>query len=444
LTRRQFLVLILPLLAVLVGFAVLMAVEHEGPPGAPPWDADFLRYVRAKMGRDFVWGTTDEKRAREAYFNALNEYVRTFDGYAEVVPPWAVAESREESSGQYFGIGIRIDAQRPPDGRPRESLQIIGVKPGGPADDAGVEVGDRIVAIEGTALTELEADLETVIRGPEGTTVRLRIRREDQLLEVDVERARIDIGSVFGMRFLDEERRIGYVRIGKFEASTARDLRAKIEELMEQGLKALVLDLRHNPGGLLEPALEIADLFLPAGIIMRQRGRTEDSTATYRASADKTISAAMPLAVLINRHSASASEILAGALQDHRRAVIVGERSWGKFLVQIVEAVETDFGTALFKRTTSVYETPLGHHYQRAPDAKGIDPLAGILPDVFVPLADETLVKLHAVFEYEWMADWNPEGEPPHREQVDPHVAAAVAVLRGEIYYPEMPPRPKE
>jgi carboxyl-terminal processing protease len=222
-----------------------------------------------------------------------------------------------------------------------------------------------------------------------------------------------------------------------------RDLREQAEKLLEEGMRGLVLDLRGNRGGLLDQAVEVADLFLDEGIIVRQRGRLREFTDLREARAEGTLSARLPLAVLINGESASASEILAAALRDHRRAVLVGERSYGKFLVQIVEEVPMEIGAALFKRTTSIYETPLGHHYQRAPRRNGDDPLAGIAPDLYVPLDKNELKQLRSRFVREYYADWNPDA-PPGEAFEDRQLAAARALLRGETYYPRMAPGPKE
>jgi len=438
----------MPLLAVLIGFVVLIAVEHSGRRGAPPWDQEFFRHVRERMAEDFVWGMGDDGQAWEAYFEALNAWVRTYDRFAEIVPPWDVERAREDSSGQYMGIGIRIEEPGEP---PIESILIIGVKPGGPAAEAGIVVGEEIVAVGDKRVAELglAADhlrpMQQAIRGPEGTTVRLGVRVPVTGMEraVDVNRAQIDSGSIFAARLVDTEPPIGYVRLAGFQASTARDLREQVEKLLEEGMRGLVLDLRSNRGGLLDQAVEVADLFLDQGVIVRQRGRLREFTDRREAQADGTLSATLPLAVLIDGEAASASEILAAALRDHRRAVLVGERSYGKFLVQIVEEVPMDVGVALFKRTTSIYETPLGHHYQRAPLRNGDDPLAGIAPDLYVPLSKDERNQLHARFLHEYYADWNPQAQPGEPFE-DRQLAAARALLRGETYYPRMAPAPKE
>jgi len=444
LTRRQFIALLLPLLAVLGAFTVLLALERSGVPGAPPWDDRFAQYVRDRMTQDFVSGTGDARRQWEAYFNGLNAYVQSYDAYAQIVPPWQVEESREHSSGQYGGIGVRIEDLRAREG-PEAGVRVIGVKPGGPAATAGIVVGDVIIGVDGGPLPERSTDaladtLQDAIRGPEGTAVILRVRGPDGAeRDARVVRSQIDTGSVLGARLVDPAAGIGYVRISAFQARTAEDLRAALTRLAAGGMKALILDLRNNAGGLMDQAVAVADLFLDDGVILRQRGRSREYTEVYHATAKGTWNAELPLAVLVNEGSASASEILAGALQDHRRAVLVGTRTHGKFLVQVVEAVPTDAGTVLFKRTTSIYETPLGHHYPRRAPGAHEDPLAGIAPDLQVTATRAERESLREVFLDEFYADWNPDREPDVKDFADPQLAAARALLAGEAFCPRLP-----
>ena len=184
----------------------------------------------------------------------------------------------------------------------------------------------------------------------------------------------------------------------------------------------------------------MADALIDRGTIVSVRARDEDLNETIRATETGTVTADLPVAVLINRLSASASEVLAGALQDHRRAILIGERSWGKFLVQTVQPLVMQQGTALFKRTTAIYETPLGHNYQRRRLPNRHDPLAGIAPDLYISIDDrEEMRKLLDIFENELLAAWNPKRPPVHPEFIDRALEAAIAVLKGETYYPKLP-----
>jgi len=448
-TRRQFLGLVMPLLAVLVGFVALSVGERVGGAGMPPWDEGFSHYVRRTFAREFVSGVGDERQAAEAYFNALQAWVRTWDNYADIVPPWEVEARRERSSGQYHGIGIRIEYVT--EGPRVVGIDITGVAPGGPAEQVGLQVGDRIVRVGGRPVGEIfEAladdpdapGLEVLIRGPKGTEVELSVRAPDGTeRDVGVRRDDVDHGSVFGLRMLDAQRGIGYARVSNFHMSTSEELERGVAALVEQGLHALVLDLRDNSGGILPEAIEVADLFLDKGRIVTVRGRGAQTSETHDATA-RTPFRDLQLAVLINRASASASEVLAGALQDHARATMVGERSYGKFLVQTVEEFETRFGPALFKRTTAIYETPHGHFYPRmnpAPDAPP-EPLAGIRPDLYVPMSAAELHELRRkIFDSEIWQAWNPALQVPYDGFVDAPLQAALALLRGESYEPRIP-----
>lgn len=445
-TRRQFLALIVPLLAVLLGLIATFVIDSRGGFGAPPWDDDFATRVRASMAQEFVWGVYDkgDRKIWEANFNALNAWVKTFDLYAEIVPPWDVAKSKERSSGQYVGIGIRIERPTSRNG-PLESVRITGVQPHGPAADANVQIGDLIVGVDGRPVPEIcpagdDAPLQEAIRGLPGETVVLRLRGPDGAeRDASVVRAKIDSGSVFGAEILDAKHGIGYLHIEAFQASTAAEFRKRANELLAKGMRSLIIDLRLDGGGLLDQAVDIADALLSEGVIVRQLGRRAEFSETYKAVPGNDLPATLAVAVLVDGRTASASEILASALQDHRRAVIVGERTYGKFLVQVVQEVDTEAGVALFKRTTSIYETPNGHNYART---SRDDPLAGIVPDLFVPSSEADARNLYEIFVNMSYAEWNPDQKPVHEDFVDHQLEAALAVLRGEAYCP--PLRPEE
>ena len=443
-TRRQFLALMAPLLAVMIGFLALFWLERSGRSGAAPWDDDFFLDVRRTMADEFVWGVPDGEEGWGHYFRAVNAWLRGIDPYARVTPPWQVAASREQSSGRYGGIGIRpevVSGDEAP-----ESVGIVGVKPGGPAAEAGVVVGDRIVAVEGRevpaiwgtdGVSEGSVRLADAIRGEPGTRVSLKLRNAaGDERSVLVSRRRIDKGTVFGTEMIDDEHKIGYVRVEGFQADTSRELRAEIDTLLEDGMRALVLDLRDNAGGYLDQAVAVADTFLSKGVIVRQRGRRAEFTQTYEATSEGTIDPSIALAVITDRGSASASEVLAGALRDHGRAVLIGERTYGKFLVQVVEEMPTAAGPALFTRTTSVYETPSAHQYQRRGRT---DPLAGIEPDVRVLLTQEERARLADVYQHQVYERWNPGLVPDYGEFVDRQLQAAVRVLAGETVTPRIP-----
>ncbi len=288
---------------------------------------------------------------------------------------------------EFAGIGIRLDMTAT-DGR----LTILSPIFGSPAFKAGLRAGDQIEAINGESTRDLSMD-DAVrrLRGPTGQAVTLLVLHpgEKTPVEISVVRGRIQVESVVGDYRLPDgawsfvlaaDPQIGYVRINTFGARTVEELRGALEAIEKAGCRALVLDLRDNAGGLLTAGIEVADLFLESGVIMTTRGRAGDVLDTYEAHSGGMLTG-WPLAVIVNRYSASASEIVAAALQDHGRAVVVGERTWGKGTVQNVLKVEG--GRALLRLTTAAYWRPSGRNIHRRRDAPptevwGVDPDPGL------------------------------------------------------------------
>jgi carboxyl-terminal processing protease len=358
-----------------------------------------------------------------------------------VTPPWDYEAERQQTSGLYGGIGVLTSGT--PEPGPGAVMRISGLKPDGPAAKAGLLLGEEILAVGGVTIAQLLAGgtkgaIENAIRGPEGTEVLLSVRsRTGAVRDVSIRRAAISSGSVFGARFVDAERKIGYVRIQNFHLDTGRDFRLRVKELLDQGMRALVLDLRANNGGLLPQALDVANALVASGTLVRMRGRTAYHTEVHDARPEEVIAPDLPVAVLVDRRSASASEVLAGALQDHRRGVIVGEPTYGKFKVQTVRNVLTEAGTAVLKLTTSLYETPNGTSHQRF--SHGSDPLAGLRPDLTLYVPDDERAGIDGVFAGQVHSDWMLETRPEPAGTADRTLDAAVALLRGEPYFPELP-----
>ena len=276
----------------------------------------------------------------------------------------------EQSRGNYEGIGVEI--QRVPDG----SLRVIAPIDDTPAARAGIKSGDLIVAVDGVPLTPADEDA-TSLRGKAGTTLELTVLREgaSEPLTIKVERQTIKIASV-RTRMLEPG--YGYVRVSAFQADTAAEFERQLDSLSQQSggkLKGLVLDLRSNPGGLLTAAVQIADALLEEGTIVTTRGRIAISDAVFGATPGDRSSGA-PIVVLVDTGSASASEVLAGALADNHRAVVMGSRTFGKGSVQTL--LPLDNGDSV-KLTTARYYTPSG---------KSIQAL-GIVPDVLLRAENE-------------------------------------------------------
>ncbi len=312
----------------------------------------------------------DQSTYEELVEGALKGMLQSLDPHSQFMDKEAFKAMREETAGQFGGLGITI-------GIKDTMLTVIAPMEGTPAFRAGLLSGDKIMEIDGDATEGISLeDAVKKLRGEPGTKVVIKVfRPKIQLLkEFELERAVINVPSIKDARVLDGG--IGYVRMLQFGESTADDLQAALDTLEEQGARALVLDLRSNPGGLLTAAVEVAQKFLRRGdLVVFTRGRDNRMERSYRARARDTFPR-VPMAVLINGFSASASEIVAGALQDNQRAILVGEKSFGKGSVQSV--LPQDGGTAI-RLTTAKYYTPS----ERVIHDNGIE------PDIVVPMSAE-------------------------------------------------------
>jgi carboxyl-terminal processing protease len=271
---------------------------------------------------------------------------------------------REGTSGEFGGLGIEVSME---DG----FVKVVSPIDDTPAARAGIEAGDLIVRLDDAPVKGMSlSDAVKIMRGKKGTKIMLTIIRdgEEKPLKISITRAVIQVTAVRG-RELDPG--YGYVRIAQFQVNTGRKLREEVDKLKaanDGNLKGLVLDLRNNPGGVLTAAVSVSDAFITKGLIVYTEGRTADSEQKFNASPDDLLGGS-PIVVLVNGGSASASEIVAGALQDHNRAIIMGSKTFGKGSVQTVLPMKSD---AALKLTTARYYTPNGHSIQAR----------GIIPDI--------------------------------------------------------------
>lgn len=338
--------------------------------------------VLAEILDNYVY-PADMEQAVEA---ALRGIMSTLDRNSSFVSATEFKSMQEDTRGNFDGIGVRIQFH--------ESGNIVVRQPipNAPASKAGMKVGDFIVEVDGV---DVVADIESMsprealtsvserIKGPRGTMVNITISREiekggdRERLNFDVKRGRIPLVSIVEARMLDHG--VGYVRISDFKRNTARDLKKQIKEFEKDHLSALILDLRWNPGGLLNSSREVSELFLPKkSLVTYTRGRELDDgryrdEISFHTEKHPLIPETMPLIVLVNGGSASSSEIVTGALQFHKRAVIIGEKTFGKGSVQTVIPLSAPPGSAL-RLTTALYYTPADVTIDQV----------GILPDIEV------------------------------------------------------------
>lgn len=290
-------------------------------------------------------------------YASIHGMLSRLDPHTAFLEPEDYAAMKEKQQGSFFGLGIQIQKRM---GR----ITVIAPMEGTPAYKLGIRAGDVITHIEDEEIREDASTDEVVrkLRGPKGTQVTITIRRMgiDEPIRMTITRAEIPTLSVPYAFLLGPD--VGYILLRDFTHTSSRELSAALEKLTKQGMKKLLLDLRGNPGGVLEQAVDVADIFLPKGSkIVYTRGRTPSSSQEFYAPGEgKRLDD--PLIVLINRGSASASEIVAGAIQDHDRGLLIGQRTWGKGLVQSVYSLPYGAGLAL---TTARYYTPSGRWIQR-------------------------------------------------------------------------------
>jgi carboxyl-terminal processing protease len=289
-------------------------------------------------------------------YGAINGMLQTLDPHSSFMDPRTYAQMRERQEGRYYGLGLTIVVV---DG----DVTVLRVFEGSPAYSKGIRRGDVIARIENDDAKGWTSDQAVRrLKGPKGTFVKIGVRRKglDDLIPMEVMRDEITIPAVTAHFMINKD--TGYVRIDDFAEHTEEELSGALTDMQRKGMKRLVLDLRNNPGGQLDQAIRMVNLFVKKGsMIVYTRGRVTNSDQDYRATDDGDFQD-IPMMVLVNRNSASASEIVSGALQDHDRALVVGETTFGKALVQSVYRVSHGAGLAL---TTARYFTPSGRMIQR-------------------------------------------------------------------------------
>jgi carboxyl-terminal processing protease len=354
-------------------------VIADKPESDLPWqDARMLADVLERVKHDYVNPVDDHQLLQ----SAIRGMVSSLDPYSAYLDGDEYEEVKISSSGQYSGVGIEVSMED-------EEVVVVSPFEGSPAAAAGIRSGDVIATIDGIPVnTTTLADTIGRMRGMEGTSVKIGILREGNAepLQFTLKRSRVELRSVKSELL---EPGIGYVRISQFSETTGDDVDAALKDMHRRNgppLKGLVLDLRNNPGGVLEAAVSVSDVFLDTGVIVTAKGRTPESKFEMDATPGDALNGA-PIVTLINGGSASAAEIVAGALKDNHRAKLMGRTTFGKGSVQTVIPIG---GDRAIKLTTSLYYTPSGisiNHRGIAPDIElERDPKAGAAAPADAPL----------------------------------------------------------
>jgi len=381
--------------------------------------SDALTFIR----QNYV----DEVKAKDLIYGALKGMLASLDPYSQFMDPESFKEIRVETKGEFGGLGIEISIK---DGL----LTIISPLEDTPAHKAGIKAGDRIVKIDGELTKDITLlDAVKKLRGRPGTDVTVTILREDEkrVFDLKVTRAVIKIESIKDAMIL--ENNIGYIRLTEFQERSPRDLEEALKKLKSDGMDSLILDLRNNPGGLLDVAVKVADKFIEKGKdIVITKGRAKDMETTYAAKEKPQND--FPLVVLVNGGSASASEIVAGAIQDNKRGIIVGTKTFGKGSVQTVIPLKDE---SALRITTAKYFTPSGRVIHDE----------GIIPDVVVEyrqldIKDKAQKKVEEVFEQvedkKEEKEEEKENKNRYKKENDNQLLRAIDILKAIKVYERM------
>jgi len=366
----------------------------------------------------------EDAKSKDLIYGAMKGMLASLDPYSQFMDPDMYQEMKIETEGEFGGIGIVITIKD-------NLLTIISPIDDTPAHEVGLQAGDKIVKIEDEITRDLTL-IEAVkkLRGKPGTDVHVTILREEErkLLDFTITRSIIKIESIKKVEIIEDG--IGYIRLIEFQENTHKDLEIGLRKLEKEGMKGFVLDLRNNPGGLLDSAVNVAEKFLEEDkVVVSTKGRVESQNFVFKSKGRKK-HLDYPMVILVNSGSASASEIVAGAIQDYKRGIIMGTKSFGKGSVQTV--VPLSDGSAV-RLTTSKYFTPNGRSIHGE----------GIMPDIEVeykkkPKVEEKEEDNLAVFdELQEKKEDKEDEEEKEKTEYDNQILSAVDVLKGIIIYSE-------
>jgi carboxyl-terminal processing protease len=409
----------------LIGARIYYTAQAAEKDSAYP-SLELFSYVLEKVRKDYVDG--QKLTYQELVYGALKGMLNTLDPHSEFMEPEKYRELQSDTQGAFGGLGIVISMKD-------NFVTVVSPMEDTPGFKAGILSGDRIIKIDGRSTEKMSLqDAVKSLRGEPGTDVRLSTLRPSngQVKDYKLTRSIINVDMVQDLNGKKEfslgENKIGYVHLLSFGEKTSDDLETALKKMKSQGMQALILDLRWNPGGLLEQAVDVCEKFLPRGqLVVTTEGRNSAQTSRRNAMGHGDELHGMPIVLLVNVNSASASEIVAGCLQDVKRAIVLGEKTFGKGSVQSILPLSD--GSAL-RLTTAKYYTP----------SHKVIHEEGITPDIPVPMTTEE--------ERDIMLKRTPGGleslEDKDRERVahsrDPQLDRAMDLLRGIMLYTERAP----
>lgn len=296
------------------------------------------------------------------------------DDYSNVLTPDRLTDLHGNINGEFVGLGIEMK------GDPGKGMFLVNVLPDSPAEQGGLHAGEYIVGINGSSCKNMTTDeAAKVLRGPPGTRVTLTVEGagESEARQGEFIRRAVEVKSIPVAKIVDRQRGIAYIRMTAFQATSPRELDAALAQLSHEGMRSVIWDLRGNPGGLLSAATSVLDRFIDSGVLVSTRGRSLDQNSSFSASPHPKYN--VPMVLLVDENSASASEIVAGAIHDHKRGTIVGRTTYGKWCVQSIFYMPNGAGLRL---TTAKFFSPKGHNFSEI----------GVRPDVAVSVDDEKQV----------------------------------------------------
>jgi len=412
----------------LVGARIYLSSAQGAEKDSPYPSLELFSYVLEKVRKDYVDG--QKLTYQDLVYGALKGMLNTLDPHSEFMEPDKYKDLQNDTQGAFGGLGIVISMKD-------NFITVVAPMDDSPGFRAGILSGDRIVKIDGKSTEKISLqDAVKFLRGEPGTAVNMTVFRVStgKLLDFTLKRAIINVDMVKDINGKKEfplgENKVGYIRLVQFGEKTSDDLEAALKKLKAQGMQGLVLDLRWNPGGLLEQAVGVCEKFLPRGeLVVTTEGRNPAQNSVRKAMGRGDELRGMPMVILVNLGSASASEIVAGCLQDLKRAIVLGEKSFGKGSVQSILPL-TD-GSAL-RLTTAKYYTP----------SHKVIHEEGITPDVTVPMSEEEDRDVQLQRAPGGIESLNEKDRERVSHARDPQLDRATDLLKGIILFTQRSPLP--